>query len=254
LDGFTRIFISAKQKNPDFEEEPGVRSNNKLYMDNEALIESAPAGTNNWPAPVRFFGQLVSYIFHPLFIPSYITVFLVYADPYAFAGYTDKLKMFRLISVVFATTFLPLFSVALMKQLGFIQSIFLRTQKDRIIPYIVCMIFYFWAWYVSKNIHDNAALTAMLLAVFLSCIAGMMANIYYKISMHGIAVGALFVLFMWMAFNGTVAFGSYLSIAIFITGLVCTARFIVSDHSAFEIYCGLLVGALCQLVAIAFAG
>jgi hypothetical protein len=223
-------------------------------MENETLIELLPGTNTAWPAPVRFFGQLVSYVFHPLFIPSYITAFLVYEDPYAFAGLDDKLKMFRLISVIFLTAFLPLFSVALMKQLGFIQSIFLRSQKDRIIPYITCMIFYFWAWYVSKNIHDSSALTAMLLAVFLSCIAGMMVNIYYKISMHGIAVGALFILFLWMAFNGTVAVGSFLSVAILITGLVCTARFIVSDHNPFEIYSGLLVGALCQLVAIAIAG
>jgi hypothetical protein len=224
-------------------------------MENEALIDLPPAANNyTWPAPVRLFGHIVSFIFHPLFIPSFITAFILYADPYAFAGMNDKAKVFKLVSVIFSTAFLPLFSVALMKQLGFIKSIFLRSQKDRIIPYIVSMIFYFWAWYVSKNLHDSPLLTAMLLAVFLSCIAGMMANIYYKISMHGIAVGALFILFVWMASNGTVAFGSWLAIATLITGLVCTARFIVSDHSGFEVYSGLMAGALCQLVAIAIAG
>ena len=140
-----------------------------------------------------------------------------------------------------------------MKQLGFIQSIFLRTQRDRIIPYIVSMVFYFWAWYVSKNLHDAAPVTSMLLATFIGCIAGMMANIYFKISMHGIAVGALFVFFLWLAFNGTTPLGIYLAVATFITGLVCTARFIVSDHNPFEIYVGLLTGIICQLVAIGIA-
>jgi hypothetical protein len=224
-------------------------------MENEASIAAAPTATNDtWPVPVRVFGHIVSFIFHPLFIPSYITAFILYADPYAFAAMSEKAKIFKLISVVFSTAFLPLFSVALMKQLGFVSSIMLRTQRDRIIPYIVSMIFYFWAWYVSKNLHDSPALTAMLLAVFLSCIAGMMANIYYKISMHGIAVGALFILFIWMAFNGTVAFGSWLAVATLITGLVCTARLIVSDHTGFEIYSGVLAGAICQLVAIGIAG
>jgi hypothetical protein len=207
--------------------------------------------SHRWPVPVRFFGYLVSVVFHPLFIPSYITAYLLFADPYAFAGMSSKAKLFKLISVVFSTFFLPLFSVALMKQLGFVKSILLRSQKDRIIPYIVCMIFYFWAWYVSRNLHDNPYLISMLLAVFLSCIAGMMANIYFKISMHGIAAGALLVLFLWMAFDGAVMAAAWLPAAILITGLVCTARFIVSDHNGFEIYSGLLVGALCQLVAIA---
>ncbi len=223
-------------------------------MNEEAPIAiGAGADRHTWSAPVRFFGHLISFVFHPLFIPSYIAAFLLYGDPYAFAGMTEKAKIFKLASVVFSTAFLPLFSVALMKQLGFIKSIFLREQKDRIIPYIVCMIFYFWAWYVSKNLHDHPAFTAMLLAVFLSCIAGMMANIYFKISMHAIAVGALLLLFLWMAFSGSLATTVYLSVAIFTTGLVCTARFIVSDHNSFEIYSGLLVGALCQLVAIAIA-
>ena len=70
--------------------------------------------------------------------------------------------------------------------------------------------------------------------------------------MRGIAVGALLILFLWMAFNGSVPIGSWLAVAILITGLVCTARFVVSDHNAFEIYSGLLVGGLCQLIAIAF--
>ncbi|HTL07321.1 MAG TPA: hypothetical protein VL307_03650 [Chitinophagaceae bacterium] len=222
-------------------------------QDNSTAATEYPA-LQTWPGPVRVFGQVVSFLFHPLFIPSYITAYLLYADPYAFAGMSEKGKILKLISVAFSTSFLPLFSVALMKQLGFVTSIYLKTQKDRIIPYIVSMIFYFWAWYVSKNLHDSGQLVAMLLAVFLSCIAGMMANIYYKISMHGIAVGALFVLFLWMASSGNAAGGTWLAIATLVTGLVCTARLIVSDHTSFEVYSGLMVGALCQLVAIAVAG
>jgi hypothetical protein len=227
-------------------------------MENEESIKlpgtNQHSEKNNLPAIVRFPAHVVSFIFHPLFIPSYIMAFLLYKHPYAFAGTNDQLKLFRFLSVVFITAFLPAFSIFLMKQLGFIQSIFLRTQRDRIIPYIVSMIFYFWAWYVSKNLHDDAALIAMLLSTFIGCIAGMMANIYFKISMHGIAMGALFTFFVWLAFNGTVALGSYLAIATFIAGLVCTARFIVSDHTSFEIYAGFFTGLLCQLVAIGIAG
>jgi hypothetical protein len=201
-------------------------------------------------APIRFFANLVSFVFHPLFIPSYIMAFLLYKHPYAFAGITQQLKTFRIISVFFITAFLPAFSVFLMKQLGFIESIMLRSQKDRIIPYIVSMIFYFWAWYVSRNIHENEAVVSMLLATFIASIAAMMANIYFKISMHAMAVGVMFIFFLWLSFNGTVALGLYLPLSIFITGLVCTARLIVSDHSPFEIYSGLFIGMLCQWVAI----
>lgn len=222
--------------------------------DNATLnVPVAETPANNQPRSIKFFAHLVSFIFHPLFIPTYIAAFLLFLHPYAFAGVDEQRKTYRLLSVFIVTAFFPAFSVFLMRQLRFIDTIYLRTQKDRIIPYITCMVYYFWAWYVAKNIHDSPEFVAMLLSTFVCCIAGMMANIYFKISMHGLATGALFVLFIWIAFTGATPLGLYLAIATFITGLVCTARFIVSDHSPFEVYAGLVIGGLCQAVSIAIA-
>lgn len=220
-------------------------------MDNQTAV--LPEDKPGWPLPLRWFGHIVSVIFHPLFIPSYLAAFLIYKDPYSFAALDPQKRIFKLLPVVFNTLFFPFFGVVLMKLVGFIQSIFLRTQRDRIIPYIVSMIFYFNIWYVSRNLHDAPYMVGMTLGVFLCCIAAMMANIYFKISMHSIAMGALVVLFGWMAFSGAVSGGYWMAIATIIAGLVCTARFLVSDHSPFEIYSGLVVGAVCQLVANAFA-
>ncbi len=206
------------------------------------------------PLFARVFGHIVSVIFHPLFIPTYIVAYLLFLHPYAFAGTTDKYRLFRLFSIIFITAFLPAFSVFLMKQLNFISSMLLRTQRDRIIPYVVSMIYYWWAWHVSKNLGDNNAMVAMLLGTFLASIVGMMANIYYKISMHTMAAGVLFAFFLWLSFNGTVAIGIYLSAATFITGLICTARLLVSDHTPAELYGGLFAGFGCGMIAAFIAG
>src|SRR5882757_9399510 len=91
-----------------------------------------------YPAGIRFIGHFFSFVFHPLFIPSYIAAYLLFAHPYAFAGVSPMMKFFRFFSVFFVTAFLPAFSVFLLRQLRFIDSIYLRSQKDRIIPYIIC--------------------------------------------------------------------------------------------------------------------
>ena len=206
------------------------------------------------PFVARAFGHIISVVFHPLFIPTYIVAYLLFLHPYAFAGATEKYRLFRLFSIIFITAFLPAFSIFLMRQLNFISSVMLRTQRDRIIPYVVSMIYYWWGWHVSKNLGDSPAMVAMLLGTFLISIAGMMANIYFKISMHGMAAGLLIAFFLWLSFNGTVAIGAYLAIATFITGLVCTARALVSDHTPMELYGGLFTGIACQLIAFAIAG
>ncbi|MBS1567587.1 MAG: hypothetical protein JST39_24600, partial [Bacteroidetes bacterium] len=117
------------------------------------LHDSTARQEQKYPPALRFAGHLISVVFHPLFIPSWIAAFLIFKHPYAFISAPFKLKVFRFISVFFSTAFLPAFSVFLLRQLRFIDSIFLRTQKDRIIPYITSMIFYFWIWYVYHNLH-----------------------------------------------------------------------------------------------------
>ena len=42
----------------------------------------------------------------------------------------------------------------------------------------------------------------------------------------------------------------YISIALLIAGTVCTARFIVSDHTQKEVYYGFFAGVASQLLAI----
>ncbi len=205
------------------------------------------------PSGIRLFANFFSIIFHPLFIPAYIAAFLLFIHPYIFSGFNIKLRILRFISVVLLTAFFPAFVVLLLKQLKFIENIFLRTQKDRIIPYIASMFFFFWIFYVSRNLPDSPpAFVLMLLGVFIASIAALMANIYFKVSMHAIAMGGLVCFFILLSMQGNFSMGIYLSAAIFIAGLVCTSRLLVSDHYPFEVYAGFLLGVISQAIATWF--
>ena len=202
------------------------------------------------PPVIKFFGHLFSYVFHPLFIPTYITFFLIYVHPYVFSDTDPRTKLMRGLSVILLTAFFPAFSVFLLKMLDFTSSIFLKTRKERIIPYVISMFFYFWIFYVSINLSDCPLLfRVMLLGVFLSCIAAYMANIYYKVSMHAVAMGSFMTFFILLALHGTYFMGLYLSLSILIAGIVCTARLVVSDHHPFDVYSGFLMGVIMQGVA-----
>ncbi|MET0300654.1 MAG: hypothetical protein ABW036_12860, partial [Flavitalea sp.] len=109
------------------------------------VVRNGPVGGVQ-PLPLRILGHVISYVFHPLFIPVYVTAFLLFIDPFAFPGLDHKMKVFKLAGVFFNTTFLPGFAVFLMYQLKLIKSMFLRTQRERIIPFAVSMVFYFWVW------------------------------------------------------------------------------------------------------------
>jgi hypothetical protein len=206
------------------------------------------------PAPVRFAAKLISYIFHPLFIPVYLSWLVTQTKSYLFTVFTEWEKTIFIARFGVMYIMFPLVSVLLMKALGFVSSIHLKTQKDRIIPYIVCMIYYWWMWYVLHNQPEFPKQFVILsLAIFLASIGGLMVNISIKISMHAIAAGLMAAFVMLLGFSQDINFGVYISISVFLAGIICTARFIDSDHTAKEIYVGLLVGILSLLLAVKFS-
>jgi multidrug transporter EmrE-like cation transporter len=201
------------------------------------------------PLLIQLPAKFISYVFHPLFIPLYITYFIIQIRSYQLAGINDWVNLRILLQVFVNCTFLPLASILLLRALKFIDSVFLKTQRDRIIPYIICMIFYFWNWYVFKNNHEIKDLVSVSMAIFNASVLGFLANISMKVSMHAISVGVMTTFVALLAFSDSSSFSFYLSIAVLIAGIVCTSRLIVSDHSQKEIYYGFLIGILSQLAA-----
>jgi hypothetical protein len=204
------------------------------------------------PVP-RFLAHLVSYLFHPLFISSYVMAFLIFFHPYAFNGFDERTKVLRMLNIVLCNVLFPAFSVFLLWRLKFIHSIFLRTQKDRIIPYIIAMIFYWWTWILYKNWTEvPTEVVHFLLGSFLALCAAFICNIYFKISMHTTAAGGALMFFFLFSFSDEYASGLYLSLVVLGAGVVCTSRLIVSDHTRWDVWSGLFIGALSQYVAWMF--
>jgi len=220
-----------------------------IITDENQLKEVSIPETPRQPILIQLVAKFISYVFHPLFIPLYITYFIIQIRSYQFAGINDWVNLRTLLQVFVNCTFLPLASILLLRALKFIDSVFLKTQRDRIIPYIICMIFYFWNWYVFKNNHEVKDLVSMSMAIFNASVLGFLVNISMKVSMHAISVGVMTTFIALLAFTDSSSFSFYLSIAVLIAGIVCTSRLIVSDHSQKEIYYGFLIGILSQLAA-----
>ncbi len=216
-------------------------------MDNTTNV-TAPQGIGQ-PVSVRVLAHVVSYIFHPLLIPLYVCWFLAFVHPSYFSGFGNAGKL-RIFMMVFINSFFfPGVTVLLLKGLGFIESLFLRTQKDRIIPYIASMTFFFWAQYALREQPEiPRILVAFMFGVFISAAASLIANIYFKISMHAVAMGGLTGIFFVVMQQNNMLMTWPLSIALLIAGLVCTSRLLLNNHTPKEIYIGLLVGFICQLI------
>ena len=228
----------------------------KSMVNDQWSIENAkqPSQRDSQPLLIRIFAHFFSYVFHPLFIPLYAVAFLVFIHPSYFSGFSQYEKYKILFATILNSVFFPAFSVLLMKGLGFIKSVFLKTQQERIGPYLSSMIFYFWTAWVFFKFQPQLApiLPSFMTGVFITSVIALLANIYFKISMHTLGMGGLLGLFLIIFTGNTMLMTWPLSIALLITGLVCTSRLIISNHTAKEIYWGLFWGVACQLAAAIF--
>lgn len=235
-----------------------VSMSNQLIVDERQGLQEIRRPYFPEQSPVlRIAARIISWVFHPVFVPVMVIWFLVYVHPFLFAGFSPLQKMRTLMTAIVSFTFFPLVTILLLKGLKFIDSIYLRTQRERVIPFIACMIWYFWIAYVWNNfgktrdvvdIPHNAVQFAF--AAFFSTVIGLMMNIRMKVSLHAISMGIVITFFASMALSQDVNFAIYLSLVLIIAGLVCTARFIASDHTPGEVYAGLSAGVASMLIAI----
>ena len=200
---------------------------------------------------MRSLAKFISFVFHPLFVGVMMAAYLIFVHPLYFVGFSEKEKMLKLLAVINNNVFFPLLVVALLRALGFNKSVLLKTQKERIVPYLASITFFFWTYYVFKNQPETPrVIVYMCRGMFFASSVALVLNNYYKISMHGIGVGGIIGLMALTLVDGTLYSGIPFMVAILVAGLVVTARKIVSDHQWFDIITGFLLGFLCQFMAL----
>jgi hypothetical protein len=205
---------------------------------------------NSQPKIVKYIAHLLSYVLHPLFIPTYFFLFLMQVLPFEFVGITEwQLKM-RLFSVAWLTAFFPAFAVFLLWRLKLSDSIFLRTQKERIIPYVITMFFYWWMYYLSRNFTDQPiALKFFYLGIFVASSIGMTVNNFMKVSLHAMGIAGLTTAVILVSVFYPVNNAVWVLLAVLLTALVISARLVVSDHTKKELIVGLFIGVFTQVAA-----
>lgn len=217
-----------------------------LYSMQELSVTRQPYPQSYFRIPAK----LISILLHPLFIPTYIFFWLTIRFPTEFQGITPMLLLMRKINVFWMTAFFPAFAVFLLWRLKFIDNVLLRTQRERIAPYIITMIFYWWMWYLSRNFTDQPpVLQFFYFGIFLTTVVGSLANIFTKISMHAMGIAGAFMFVILTSLYYQRFLGADLTAITLLCGVVCTARLLLHEHHGSEVALGFLTGVFCQAVA-----
>jgi hypothetical protein len=199
---------------------------------------------------VLFLCHFISWVLHPVFMPLITALVLYFITKSHFVGFDVK-YLYQLLGTTFLNTvFFPLLFIFLLYKLGFVSSIKLSNQKDRIVPLMGSMIFYFWIYQVFKNFASHNSLPDDALRIFkifflgnfFGIIGVFLVNIFTKLSMHTAAAGGAIGILTILALTGNMNILPILLIALLIAGIIGTARILLHEHNQFQIWSGYLIG------------
>ncbi len=195
--------------------------------------------------------KFFTYSFHPLLLPTYSFMLVIYTNPFLFGNY-GSYTWIPIIKVFLNTFLFPVFTILLLRQLGFIKSFTMDDAKERIAPYIATLMFYIWTFMVFRKSGDPTLLSVIMLGACLSASVASIINLFRKISLHATGMGAL----IGLAF-GNAVFSAHdlifsLMIVAIIAGIVGTSRLILNAHKDSDVYLGYFVGFMAQVVAFKF--
>lgn len=207
------------------------------------------------PKALRVLAMCISYICHPVFFPLVMAVALSRLAPAVFMGIPEKQLGLWFLSIGITAVFFPLFSILLMKPLGFIGSFQMPTARERTIPLMATMIFYFWITHVFNSMPGTPVpliLKVLLLGNFWGLVGLFMINIFTKISMHTAAAGGMIGIIIVLMIISPVNMVTPLFAALVIAGIIGSARLVVGAHQKGDVWLGYIIGILAQLCAYVY--
>lgn len=214
---------------------------------------------------MRAAAHFFSIIFHPLFIVTYMTLVLLWTNPFAFGWRHITEAGTLLIIIVMTTVTLPALAVLMMKMLGWVSSFSLENQHERIGPYIVGGIMYLSLYlHLTRAESFPVSLRVAVLGTLMGLWACFFINNFTKVSVHAAGMGGLVamvgltkVIFGYSQAQIGLFGGMNLVIpvdvlfygAVIMAGVVGTSRLILKAHVLKEVYLGFLVGIVSIIAA-----
>ncbi|MDA9057115.1 hypothetical protein OAD49_04880 [Flavobacteriaceae bacterium] len=194
------------------------------------------------------FLKSISYILHPLLMPWMGAVYFFTVTP---IQYPPIKISFWLLSIILWSVAIPLVLYFILKKLKLVQTIDLKTSKERIWPLFLNSII---LGYLSFRILPESMcgeLHYFFLGALMTAIVGMLlAFLKFKTSIHMMSTGGAFFFMVLVNLHYGYSFSGAFAFFIIVMGAMASSRLHLNAHTVKELVVGLVIGVLPQLLLI----
>jgi hypothetical protein len=196
--------------------------------------------------------KIISYLFHPLLMPTYGFLLLFTTNNYIATFTPIKLKLIVL-GITFVFTFiLPAINAIILVRTKRINSLQMETASERNIPYLSTSFYFFALFYLFYNSEFPPVFIIMILGAGISILLTFLINLKWKISAHSVGIGGIVGAAMGISLRLMIDMQFIIILVILIAGLVGFARLKLDSHSPSQVYSGFLLGFLSEFLLMLF--
>lgn len=195
--------------------------------------------------------SIVSYIFHPLWMPLLTLSVVYFADP--FLGLHPK--VFRLLLMIFLVNLIaPGLSILLMRHRNIVSNLDITQRKERFLPFVLFLFYYgisyFWLRYHAQELFIPVLVLSVLSALLVSLILSTLITFATKISIHLLAMGGICGVLAAVNRIHLLGIIEFVGVAVLLAGLVGWARITLKVHTPLQVYMGFTLGFLVHFLFI----
>lgn len=218
----------------------------KVNMKNEILSKPIPRTRSQ---ALIVFSRIASFVFHPLFMAS-LAAFIIYK--LWREEFSDKsLPSFQhwFDNVLLFTILLPFASILIFRISGLVLNARMHQPRDRILPLLATMVFYFSIYILFSLSHRIPSLVcSLLLGSFSAIVIIFIVNLFYKVSVHTSAAAILISISVILLPNEKIAIFLF-SMMWLVAITVGIVRWLLGAHTIGQILFGYVIGIATQFIA-----
>ncbi|MDA9069893.1 hypothetical protein N8013_06490 [Algibacter sp.] len=192
----------------------------------------------------------ISYVFHPLIMPLLGVIFYFSKSPRYIPFDIIQAKM---VSLFILTVILPILLYLLLKTVGVVNTINLKTTKERIYPLLLNGIVILIVLQRILTPTQAIELYFFFVGILISNMACLLLVIMkFKASIHMIAVSGVFMFFIALSIHFSININGTLALMCIIMGAIATSRLHLKAHTYKELILGVFIGFMPQLILVSY--
>ena len=192
----------------------------------------------------------ISFIFHPVIMPL-LGVLFYFSKTRRFIP--NEIIYAKLVSISILTVFLPILFYFLLKTLRRVETIYLKTSKERITPLLLNGVVVLLIINRVLPFSEIVELYYFFVGILVSTITCLLLALFnFKASLHMVGLSGIGMFFLALSLHFSININGTLALLAIVFGAVATSRLHLKAHNYNELIIGALVGFMPQLLLLKY--